>query len=204
MCGRFTTDIDQDELMRWFGLQKTSSKYVAGLSFFPSQNIPVIIGNDPRVLKYFKWGLIPNWAKDPTMGCKLFNARAETLQEKPSFKNAFRNKRCIVPVSSFYEWKHEGTKKTPYELTLKNSAVFALGGLWDTWRQAEDNIFYTCTIITTPANSLIQKIHTRMPLIIDSKDYSSWLDPDIKQTALLKSLLTPYPAELMHAQPTAF
>ena len=150
----------------------------------------------------FKWGLIPSWAKDAAFGAKMFNARAETIAEKPSFKNSFRNRRCLVPISYYYEWSPiPGTKKKlPNQITPVDTEICTLAGLWDEWKSPEGIIIKSLTIITCPANSLISTIHDRMPAIIPAESRIDWLDNNSKATDLI-TMLAPAPDATLNLSP---
>lgn len=164
----------------------------------PSQPAPVIIKADEFEMKMMKWGLVPYWAKDPKIGFKLINARAETITEKPSFKTAFKKRRCLVPADGFYEWdKNKVARvKIPHRFVLKTGELFSFAGLWDAWKTPEGESLETFTIITTAPNELMEPIHNRMPVILKSRDEDLWLDPRADQSSLL-SLLKPYDSNLM-------
>ena len=147
----------------------------------------------------FRWGLIPFWAKDPSIGHKMINARAETVDEKPSFEHSLQRERCLVIADGFYEWKKEGSTKQPYRITLKNKELFGFAGLWDTWNSTTGDIIDSCSIITTTPNDLMASIHDRMPVILSQDSERVWLDQTIVDSCFLKSLLVPYPANLMMA-----
>ncbi|MEN6489401.1 MAG: SOS response-associated peptidase, partial [Smithella sp.] len=144
-----------------------------------------------------RWGLIPSWAKDASIGNKMINARAETIATKPSFKNAFQKRRCLIPVDGFYEWRTSGKVKKPFSLSLKSGEPFGLAGLYETWMSPEKEPIHTCTIITTEANELIQSIHDRMPVIVNKEFYNFWIDPDNHDPAGLLAILKPYQATEM-------
>ncbi|MBA2875267.1 SOS response-associated peptidase [Thermaerobacillus caldiproteolyticus] len=196
MCGRFSLTGNTEQLARYFHFQ-----YVGNIeprfNIAPSQNVLTIVENrGERVGKMMKWGLVPYWADDPKIGFKMINARAETVDEKASFKHAFKKRRCLILADGFYEWKKEGNKKIPHRFTLKSERPFAFAGLWEKWDKHGDSM-YTCTIITTKANELVKEVHERMPVILPKEWEEVWLDPAIDDTEYLKSLLRPYPAEEM-------
>lgn len=202
MCGRFalsarTTDIEK--LMPQ--LKKFSSDLLPRFNIAPSQKIAAVLNSSPNELSFLRWGLIPFWAKDLTIGNKLINARAETLLEKPSFKNALRKKRCVIPASGFYEWqKIDGTKlKQPYFIRLKNQDVFFFAGLWDVWKSPTNENIASATIITTQANDLMAPIHLRMPVILPSHFITAWLSEDQLAVKELCDGLNPYPSDKMTA-----
>jgi putative SOS response-associated peptidase YedK len=167
----------------------------------PSQNHPVVIINqDQRELTMMRWGLIPPWAKDISIGYRMINARAETVAEKASFKKPFKDKRCLVLADGFYEWKKTDKKnKIPYYFMLKSKQPFAFAGLWEQWKNPEGEKILSFTIITTKANELMEPIHDRMPVILKENVETQWLDPENKDTDKLLSLLQPYPGGLMLA-----
>jgi putative SOS response-associated peptidase YedK len=147
-----------------------------------------------------RWGLVPSWASDLSIGYKLINARSETAPSKPSFRSAFRQRRCLIPADGFYEWKKTGAKhKQPYHIHLKDGSVFGCAGLWEHWQSAEGEVVESCTILTTEANALMKQLHDRMPVILPPADHDRWLDPLAKDMAALQALLVPYPDEGMIA-----
>jgi putative SOS response-associated peptidase YedK len=151
-----------------------------------------------RQLAYLRWGLIPAWADDPAIGDRLANARSETAATKPSFRRAFRSRRCLVVADGFYEWRRADGRKQPHFVGLKNDRPFGLAGLWERWEKGDDPV-ESCTILTTDANELMRPIHERMPVIIPPVQYGLWLDPRCQDTARLARLLRPYPSEDMLA-----
>ncbi|MBM7662047.1 putative SOS response-associated peptidase YedK [Bacillus mesophilus] len=202
MCGRFTLFADLNEIVERFvinvGIQEEN--YSKSYNIAPSHSVLSVIndGTNNR-LGYLRWGLLPPWASDEKIGYKLINARAETLSEKPSFRMAYQRKRCLVPANSFFEWKKTDHTKTPLCIKLKCSGLFAMAGLWESWRSPLGKIIHTCTIITTTPNHLVKDIHDRMPVILNPDDESKWLDPAVKDVNDLNGLLKPFPAELMDA-----
>ncbi|MCB1191287.1 MAG: SOS response-associated peptidase [Leptospiraceae bacterium] len=207
MCGRFS----QYNLAKALVKEWESKKYFTKLdlsllpnrfNITPTQNILVLKkGNSGFEVVSQKWGLIPFWSKDSSIGSKMINARAETITEKPSFKNSFKKQRCLIPANGFYEWKKEGRTKQPYYIKPKEQELFYFAGLWDVWKSNEAEI-QTCTIITTEANDLLKPIHdkNRMPVILGEKQQALWLDADSKIQELV-SLLKPYPDAKMIAYP---
>jgi putative SOS response-associated peptidase YedK len=145
------------------------------------------------------WGLISSWANDPSLGAKLINARSETMTEKPSFRAAYKYRRCLIPADGFYEWqKLQRGAKQPFNFSMTGNAVFAIAGLWESWNDIE-----TCTILTTAANSMLQPIHDRMPVILSPEDYGRWLDPNVQGGQPLSDLLRPSPDAPMQAIPVS-
>ena len=194
MCGRYSFAMEDALILERFGIRVRTAIYKARYNCAPTQKLAVIANDSPDTLNFYRWGLIPFWAKDPSIGNRLINARAETVTEKPSFKHAFRNRRCLVPATGFYEWKKEKVK-LPYHFGLKNREPFCFAGLWDQWTSADGEIIRSFTIITTTPNSLVEKIHDRMPVILLRDDEQRWIDPG--QDLSLSGLLKPFPAEMM-------
>ncbi|WP_026103005.1 SOS response-associated peptidase [Pseudanabaena sp. PCC 6802] len=208
MCGRFSQYHSAREIAEAFQVD-TDDDLPPRFNIAPSQTVAAIVRTPDapqRQLRWLRWGLIPSWAKDPAIAYKLINARAETAAEKPSFRHAFKHRRCLIPSDGFYEWQRaEGSKskKQPYYFSLKDSALFAYAGLWESWESPEGNIVETCTILTTHANDTVSPIHERMPVILNPDDYDLWLDPAIVYTDRLQALLKPYPAEATIAYPVS-
>ncbi|WP_407314866.1 SOS response-associated peptidase [Desulfosporosinus sp. SB140] len=201
MCGRFSLIVLVGIIER-FGLVQFEFDFLPRYNIAPSQPVPVVIHeNGSNQLHFFKWGLIPNWAKDESIGNKLINARAETLEEKPSFNRLLAQKRCLILADGFYEWKKEGRIKRPYRITLQDGRpfAFAFAGLWDSWMSPTGQTISSCTIITTAPNTLLEPIHNRMPVILPQDMESFWLDEGVTFNREIKSLLTPFPAEQMVA-----
>jgi len=154
-------------------------------------------------LDFFVWGLIPSWAKDPSVGNRMINARAETLQEKPSFRNAFRRRRCLVLADGFYEWRQDGAHKTPMYIRLASGRPFAFAGLWESWNAPDASNVLSCTIITTQPNDLMASIHNRMPVILPEAAYPLWLEAGEQDVHRFAELLKPFPSEEMQAYPVS-
>lgn len=146
-----------------------------------------------------QWGLVPFWAKESDIGNKMINARAETVDTKPTFKHCFRQQRYLILADGFYEWKRNGKSKIPYRFTVPDREAFGFAGIWDAWKNPAGTVLYTCAIITTEANKLMQPIHDRMPVILEQDKESIWLDTELQDLKKLKELLVPYPAEQMAA-----
>jgi len=200
MCGRYSFAIEDELIKERFGVSVRSAIYKARYNCAPSQELAVITDQAPDEMQFYHWGLVPVWAKDPAIGNKLINARAETIAEKPSFRNAFRNRRCLVPADGFYEWK-KGTVKTPYRITLNHGEPFSMAGIWEKWVSRDGEVFHSFSIITTEPNELMAPIHNRMPVILLPENEKRWLDDN--NTEVLESILKPYPAGLMTAFPVS-
>ena len=200
MCGRYSFAIEDELILERFGVSVRSAVYKARYNCAPSQNLAVISTEDPSVLSFYRWGLIPFWAKDPSIGNKLINSRAETILEKPSFKQAFRLRRCLVLSDGFFEWK-KSKEKTPYRICLQDCAPFSMAGIWENWKSPGGEVVKSFSIITTRANSLIEEIHDRMPVILKREDEKKWLQAGHEEELL--DLLLPYPSERMITYPVS-
>jgi putative SOS response-associated peptidase YedK len=195
MCGRFLLLTDLRTVMEAFDIAEVACDYLTGENITPGRQVCAVMRRQDRNrLVNFRWGLVPAWARDPAIGSRMFNARAETLAQKPSFKNAFKQRRCLIVTDGFYEWQKLGKTRKPFCFRLKSGRPFGLAGLYETWDSPEQRPLETCTIITTAANDLIGPIHDRMPVIVPHEDQSTWLDPETNHPDVLRALLTPYPA----------
>ncbi|NWF63540.1 MAG: SOS response-associated peptidase [Chloroflexi bacterium] len=205
MCGRFTLTVDPAELTDAFAIFTFPTQFAPRYNIAPTQPVLAIPNDARNKADFFIWGLIPSWSKDPSSANKLINARSETLAEKPSFRGAYKYKRCLIPADGFYEWKTQpGTKiKTPYFIQMQDRKPFAMAGLWDEWTSPDGSPLRTCAIITTEPNQLMSTLHNRMPVILNPKDYSMWLEPTPQTPEKLATLLKPYPAEAMSAHPVS-
>jgi len=199
MCGRYTQTTDLETLQGRFGFVASGVTLEPRYNIAPTQEAPVVVREDTRILKMMKWGLVPYWAKDESIGYKMINARAETLTQKPSFKKPFKERRCLVLADGFYEWRKTEKKgfKVPMRFVLKGREPFSFAGLWDVWQKPDGEKLLSFTIITTEANDLMRPIHDRMPVILPKEDEDLWLDPDLKDVNKLVPLLTPYPSDTM-------
>ena len=186
MCGRFSVISNSKTVEEHFNLVR-SGEFIHSYNVNPSNNIPVVrLEDDGRVLTNMHWGLIPHWAKDTKI--KPINAKAETIDQKPFFRSAFRKSRCLIPANGFYEWKRANNHKQPYYFRLRDSEMLAFAGLWDHWEHEGESID-SCTIITTEANDVMKPVHDRMPVILDPENYDAWLQEGNK------TLLQPYSGE---------
>jgi putative SOS response-associated peptidase YedK len=199
MCGRFTLTADLEQLEERFSFRAHNLSFRPRYNIAPSQQVLTLIGAEERRAELLRWGLIPAWAKEPSIGDRMINARAETVAEKPSFRRALQKRRCLVLADGFYEWQKEGKKKTPMYIALKSHEPFAFAGLWETWKSPEGETIQSCTIITTTPNSLTASIHNRMPVILPREAESVWLDRSLEDSQVLVPLLAPYAAEAMEA-----
>jgi putative SOS response-associated peptidase YedK len=202
MCGRYTMHHSPTQVEMRFGITQARATTTERYNIAPTQSVPVIVEADGgRFLDAMQWGLVPAWAKDPGIGNKMINARAETLPEKPSFKVALSRRRCILPVDGFYEWKTEGNARQPMHIRRKDGELFAFAGLWEEWQQPDGTPLRTCTVITTTPNAVMEPIHNRMPAILLPDDEATWLDAALKKPEDVMGLLHPYPANMMEAYP---
>lgn len=197
MCGRFAFSPFRKLIEEHFDVEVNSDLYSPRYNCAPSQNLAVITNSEPFKLNYFKWGLIPYWAKDSKTGFSLINVKAETVNEKPAFKSAFRNKRCLVPATAFFEWKHEGKNKTPFCIFLKKRPLFSMAGVWDSWVSKNNIIINSFSIITTSANDFMLNIHNRMPVILSKENEKKWLNNNDPES--LSTLLAPINSEVLDA-----
>ncbi|MGN7402988.1 SOS response-associated peptidase [Cytobacillus praedii] len=201
MCGRFTLTATFTEIIQRFEIAAAIEEelYNPNYNVAPSQSVLSVINDGSKNrLGFLRWGLIPPWAKDMKIGNKMINARAETIAEKPSFRSAFKKKRCLIIADSFYEWKrHDDQTKTPMRIKLRSGDLFAMAGLWDRWISPHGESIYSCSVITTTPNDLVKGIHDRMPAILKPNDEKIWLDPAISDIKQLNSLLNPFNQDLM-------
>lgn len=203
MCGRFTFSISPELLTVNFGV-KILGDLPRRYNIAPTQQVITIRSNGTGSRAGFmRWGLVPSWAKDPSIGNRMINARCESVHEKPSFRTAIRYRRCIIPANGFFEWKEEGGKKHPYYLRMKDGAVMGFAGIWDHWKNPDGEVLETCSILTTASNRLIQPLHDRMPVILHPEEYDFWLDRAVTEPEKLKPLYQPYPADLMEMYPVS-
>lgn len=198
MCGRYRLT-RADKLAEKFDIdpiEELSPRY----NLAPTQMVAVV-RQDPEQPERFgsrmKWGLIPFWAKDASIGYKMINARAETVASKPAFRDALKKRRCLIPADGFYEWKKNGKTKTPFCFTMADDDIFAFAGIWDSWRNPEGKVIETCSIVTTTPNSLCADVHDRMPVILSGDAYDIWLDPGFQKTDAVCNVLKPLDANLM-------
>lgn len=192
MCGRFTSRVDPSGLASLYGAAFQGEGLAPSYNVAPGKRVPVVVLEEGRrVLRAFVWGLVPFWAKDRAIGNRLINARAETLAEKPAFRQAFRKRRCLILADGFYEWKTAGSRKVPHHIFLPDREVFAFAGLWERWEPPEGEPLLSCAVVTTAANAFMAPIHDRMPVILTPQGEVRWLDP-ASPPEVLRALLAPY------------
>ncbi len=210
MCGRYTLTAKKEELVRKFLLTQIAEELMKDLkpryNIAPSQTT-LAVRQSPehgeKEIGAFTWGLVPFWAKDPKIGYKMINARSETAAEKPAFRAAMKSRRCLIPVSGFYEWQRQekSRHKQPYYFSTASGDLFAMAGLWEYWKSPEGSVIVSCSILTTSANEIMEPVHHRMPVIIGEENYDCWLDPEEKNPEKLKSLFKPFPGKHMTCVP---
>ena len=197
MCGRFSISKEKDEIEDRFELHIDPAMFSKTYNAAPSQTLPIITNTAPEQASFHKWGLIPKWAKDETIGNKLINARGETLTEKPSFRDAAEKRRCLVITDGFYEWQRSGGEKQPYRITLADESLFTFAGLWESWSAPNGRDVRTFTIITTEPNGLMKPIHKRMPVMLTPENERVWISDEPLEEVL--HLLKPYDEKEMNA-----
>ena len=205
MCGRFRLSRTEKQIAEHFDTPdevEWSPRY----NIAPAQPVAVVRQNPERTVRQFslmRWGLIPCWAKDANIGYKMINARAETIAEKPAFRESFKSRRCLIPADGFYEWKKVGKVKQPFHFGMHDDSIFGFAGIWDRWKNPLGQIIETCSILTTTPNALLADVHDRMPVIMPLGHYDLWLDPGFKNTDDLKAMLLPYVPSLMKRYPVS-
>jgi putative SOS response-associated peptidase YedK len=203
MCGRFAQRTDPKRVAKWFGVEE-APELEPRYNIAPTQEITAVRETkDGREIAFYKWGLIPSWAKDTSMGARLINARSETVREKPAFRQAFKQRRCIIPADGFYEWQRTEGRKQPFFFQMKDESPFGFAGLWEQWKGEEGQVINSCTILTTEANEVLRPVHDRMPVILHPDAYSLWLDHDTRKLEMVVDLLRPYPADEMTSYPVS-
>jgi putative SOS response-associated peptidase YedK len=203
MCGRFALISDGSLIAGVFRLKAIPSLAGPQFNIAPGQRIAAILNLADPALEFLRWGLVPSWAKDPKIGYRMINARAETVAEKPAFRAALRHRRCLIPADGFFEWMKTGKAKQPMFVRLKSRTPFALAGLWESWNAPDGSKLKSATILTTGPNALMKKIHDRMPVILPPEAWEAWLNPEQGKPDLFKDLLKPFPAKDMEAYPVS-
>ena len=200
MCGRFTITLEAADLQQDLGVSEVPSDWLPRFNVAPTQPVGAVLDARARKVEWLRWGLIPSWAKDASIASKLINARSETLAEKPSFRQAFARRRCLILADGFYEWqKASQGPSQPYYFQRVDKKPFAFAGLWEFWKSPEGEPVRSCTIITCAANPLVAPVHERMPVILSGEAAWQWLEPASPE--VLAGFLRPYPPELMAAVP---
>jgi putative SOS response-associated peptidase YedK len=192
MCGRYASTRGRQELVDFFGVESDEADELEpDFNVAPTKPVPVVLTRDVRELHVARWGLVPFWAKDPSIGSRLINARVETAHEKPAFRRAFAAHRCLVPADGYYEWQStEEGRKQPFFIRRRDGGVLAMAGMYEVWRSPEDRLL-SCTVITTEATDDVGRIHDRMPMLVEPERFSAWLDPGLTDPDEVRSLLVP-------------
>lgn len=202
MCGRFALSATPEQLAHQFHLRRQVT-VAPRYNIAPSQQVVIIrSGANGYTTSSVRWGLIPHWTKEDNFSAKLINARAETVQDKPAFREAFKERRCLIPATGFYEWKQEGNRKQPYYIKMKNGGLFAMAGICEYWQNPAGETIESCAIITTEANTIVGKIHDRMPAIFPESSYGLWLSKT-NDGKSLRDFLRPYDPFKMTAYPVS-
>lgn len=199
MCGRYSLTASLDELARRFDFDSNRDDFEPRYNIAPTQQVLAVVGGDARRAGFIRWGLIPQWAKSDSAGPPIINARAETVAEKPTFRDSLRRRRCLILADGFYEWQKMGDAKRPMRVALRSGEPFAFAGLWSMSSDPEGNRISTCAIITTAANDLLRPIHHRMPVILSKEVEDLWLDTALDDAQTLTQLLEPYPDDALEA-----
>ena len=208
MCGRARMSSDLSEIRIVFSIppERPTPNFAPSWNVAPTDPLPVVrydAKERQRSLDIMRWGLIPYWAKDIKIGYSTFNARAEEIDTKPAFREAFRQRRCLVPLDGFYEWKKTAAGKQPYAIGLAGGRLMAMAGLWETWRSPEGERVRSCTIVTTTPNELCAQLHDRMPVVLKPEAWPAWLGEEQADPGHLKALLAPYPGDDMISWPVS-
>jgi putative SOS response-associated peptidase YedK len=206
MCGRYRLSRRKEIIEEYFGSAPWDDDWSPRYNIAPTQPVPVIRQHpkEPvRQLSLMKWGLIPHWARDPSIAARTINAKSETAATKPAFRDPFKFRRCLIPADGFYEWKKTGTTKQPFCFEVNDGELFAFAGLWDGWKDAGSGRIKTCSILTTTPNAVTSTVHDRMPVILDRDGYELWLDPGMTDVQVVSELLKPYDARLMKSYPVS-
>lgn len=199
MCGRFTLHTPEADILQAFDVAPNDVALEPRYNITPSQDIAVIRADaNSRALTTARWGLVPGWSKEARPKYSTINARVESVAEKPTYRAAFRHKRCLIPADGFYEWQRVGDKKIPHYIRMQDETVFAFAGLWEHW-EGEEGAFDSCAIITLPASGIMTTIHTRMPAIIAAADYDAWLDTGITDKTDIMPQLASRPSDQLQA-----
>ena len=199
MCGRYSLIGDIGELAGRFEFDGDWLAFESAYNIAPTQEVLTVVGGETRRAGFMRWGLIPHWAKNASIGSRMINARAETVAEKPAFRDALRRRRCLVLADGFYEWQRTGGPKRPMRIVMRSREAFAFAGLWSVWKESNGNRVPSCAIITTQANDLLRPIHDRMPVILPKDMEDFWLDQSINDPDALGSVLFPYADDAMEA-----
>lgn len=205
MCGRYSLITQRQDLARALDIAEhvVLDDLESHWNVAPTQPVPALVQGDRLEMRRFRWGLIPHWAKDASIGARTINARRESAATKPSFRDSFRRRRCAVIADGFYEWKPIEGRKVPHYFRLRSGDAFTFAGLWDHWTNPDGEPIESCTIVTTTPNELVADVHDRMPVMLDAGSRARWLDPDQQDESVLQTLLEPFPADAMERFPVS-
>lgn len=206
MCGRYRLSRRKQIVEEYFGSPSDEQDWVPRFNIAPAQSVPVIRQHpkEPiRKLSLMKWGIVPSWAKDPSVAASMINARSETAFTKPAFRDALKSRRCIIPADGFYEWLRTAKAKQPYCFEVNDGELFAFAGLWDGWKDPNGNWIRTCSILTTTPNAVTSAVHDRMPVILNPDNYDLWLDPGMQNVSEASELLMPFDPRRMRCYPVS-
>jgi putative SOS response-associated peptidase YedK len=206
MCGRYRLSRRKQLVEEYFDVSSDTDDWVPRFNIAPTQPVPVIRQHPEearRNLSMMRWGLIPSWAKNTSGAARMINARSETADSLPAFREAIKLRRCLIPADGFYEWQRQGSAKQPFCFEVNDSELFAFAGLWERWKDPSGQWIRSCSILTTMPNALTSAIHDRMPVILDKSDYDLWLDPGMTKGENVTVLLKPYDARLMRLYPVS-
>jgi putative SOS response-associated peptidase YedK len=206
MCGRYRLSRRKQLIEEHFDSVSDEPDWSVRYNIAPTQPVAVIRQHpkEPvRELSLVRWGLIPSWAKDPSGAARMINARSETADSKPAFRDALKSRRCMIPADGFYEWMRTGKMKQPYCFEVNEGELFAFAGIWDRWKGPSGDMIETCSILTTTPNAVTAPVHDRMPVILDPDNYELWLDPGMRKVVAASDLLKPFDARLMRCYPVS-
>ena len=199
MCGRYSLHHRSERIVERFDVQSVLFEHEPRYNIAPGQAVPVILSRESNTLYGFKWGLVPAWADDPSIGNRMINARAETITQKPAFRDVLERRRCLIPADGFYEWRKQSSGRDPVFIRRKDGDIFAFAGLWEKWTAPNGEPLWTTTIITVEPNQLVDEVHNRMPAMLSREHEALWLDKGFRRPEALLSLLSPYPDDLLES-----
>jgi putative SOS response-associated peptidase YedK len=204
MCGRYRLSRRKQVVEEYFESPSDEEDWNPRYNIAPTQPVATIRqAGSSRILSLMRWGLVPSWASDISIGARLINGRSETVLEKPAFRDSFRLRRCLVPADGFYEWKKAGKERYPFHFVMKDSSLFAFAGVWDRWRSPAGQVVESCSILTTAPNELLEGVHDRMPVILPQRHYQTWLTAPATDSQRLAELLVPFDASVMQRYPVS-
>ena len=204
MCGRYRLSRRKQVVEEYFESPSDEEDWTPRYNIAPTQPVAAIRqAGQSRILSIMRWGLVPSWASDISIGARLINGRSETVLEKPAFRDSFRLRRCLVPADGFYEWKKAGKARHPFHFVMKDSSLFAFAGVWDRWRSPTGQVVESCSILTTAPNELLDGVHDRMPVILPQRHYQTWLTAPATEVQRLAELLVPFDASVMQRYPVS-